>query len=163
MKRWAPWLLLLAGCASENPDLVIERQAAPLAEVSDSAWTPGSAILVAEAGALTFPQVLSLRMTIVDDAAADMPAPRSIAMAKVAPFGAGQLQVTQEATCQEMACTAEVSVDAMGESMLAITAQGPAGEERRCFYYAVVEAGTDTDALRADLEAQQTDCRFAAQ
>lgn len=162
MMRWVPWLLI-AGCASENPDMVVERQPAPLADVTDTAWTPGSVIVVAEAGALTFPQVLSLRMTIVDDAAAEVPIRQSIAMAKVAPYGTGQLEVTTEPSCHEMACTAEVSVGAMGESMLAITAQGPAGEERRCFYYAVVEAGTDTDALRADLETQQRDCRFAAQ
>lgn len=162
MMRWVPWLLI-AGCASENPDMVVERQPAPLADVTDTAWTAGSVIVVAESGALTFPQVLSLRMTIVDDAAAEVPIRQSIAMARVAPYGTGQLAVITEPSCHEMACTAEVSVGAMGESMLAITAQGPAGEERRCFYYAVVEAGTDTDALRADLEAQQRDCRFAAQ
>jgi hypothetical protein len=162
MKRWGV-MLLLAGCASENPDLVIERQPAPVAQATDAAWKRGSVILAGEPGTFTFPQPLALRFTIVDDAAAEMPAPQLIAKGKVALSGAGQAQVTVDTVCQPMYCTAEVSITGMGETMLAVTADGPSGGERDCFYYAVVDASTDTAALQAELETRQRDCRFAAE
>lgn len=161
MMRWVP-LVLLAACASENPDLVIERQPTPLAQATDAGWTRGSVILAGDPGAFTFPQPLSLRFTIVDDATLEMPTAELIAQPKLELSGAGQATVTVVPTCQPTHCTAEVSITGAGETMLAIEADGPAGIERACFYYAVVDTSTDTDALRADLETRQRDCRFAA-
>ncbi|HEY5951662.1 MAG TPA: hypothetical protein VIV40_39480 [Kofleriaceae bacterium] len=159
MRRWLP-LLLLPGCATDNPSLVVERQSSPLAQASDAAWKPGSVIFAGDPQAFTFPQPIALRFTIVDDVTAEMPMQLTIAQPKLAPFGTGTLAITVEPVCQAMYCTAEVSATAQGTSMLAIDATGPSGAERACFYYAVVDAATDTDALRADLEAQQQDCRF---
>ncbi len=162
MKRWVAlgMFIGLVGCTSENPTLVVERQAAPLAQATDTGWMHGSAIVAGEPGTFTFPQPIALRFTVVDDAAAEMPVAQLISKGKVGVFGAGQLQVTVEPTCQPTFCTAEVSVTAAGTSMLAIDANGPDGDERSCFYFAVVDASTDTDALRTELEKQQHDCRF---
>jgi len=163
MKRRLLFLLAaspLAACGTGNPDLVVERQPAPIAQVSDAGWKRGSVILAGEPGTFTFPQAVSLRFTVVDDATAEMPTQLGVSQGKVEPFGAVQLEVSAAATCESMQCTAELSVTAPGSSMVAIEATGPEGSERACFYYAVVDAGTDTDALRANLEAQQQDCRF---
>jgi hypothetical protein len=163
MKRWVALGMFvgLVGCTSENPSLIVERQAVPLDQATDAGWTRGSVILAGDAGAFTFPQPLSLRFTIVDDAAAAMPATQLISRGKVAIYGSGQLAVTAEPVCQPMSCTAELTIMEAGSSMVAIDADGPSGGERNCFYYAVVDATTDTDALRAELETQQRDCRFA--
>lgn len=162
MKRWVALGMLvgLVGCASENPSLIVERQAVPLAQATDGAWSRGSVILAGDPGAFTFPQPLSLRFTIVDDAAAEMPMTQLISSGKVATYGSGQFQVMVEPVCQPRFCTAEVSVTAAGSSMLALDAEGPNGGERICFYYAVVDASTDTDTLRAELETQQRDCSY---
>ena len=159
--RWLP-LLLIAGCATEDSSLVIERQPTTIAQATDSGWKRGSVILAGETGVFTFPQPVSLRLTMVDDATLEMPTQLAIMAPKVEPFGAGQLAVTVEPACDAMTCTAELSVAATGSSMIAIEAKGPYGTERACFYYAVVDSSTDTDALRVDLEAQQQDCRVGA-
>jgi len=166
MKRRLLTLLVvaspLAACGTENPDLVVERQPSPIEQASDTGWKRGSVILAGEPGTFTFPQAVSLRFTVVDNAAAEMPKALLVSQGKVEPFGTVQLEVSVAATCQPMECTGELSVTAAGTSMVAIEATGPNGVERACFYYAVVDADTDTDALRADLEAQQQDCRFMA-
>jgi hypothetical protein len=164
MKGWVPSLLVAAavtGCTSDHAALVVERQPASLADAQPSSWTAGSVIFAGDPQAFTFPQPVSLRFAIVDDPAAEMPLPLAISRPTVAPFGSGQLAVTVEPTCEGMHCTAELSVAAAGSSMVAIEAMGPGGDERACFYYAIVDESTDTDALRADLEAKQQDCRFA--
>lgn len=159
MKRWGV-LLLLAGCTTENPDLVIERQPTALAQATDAGWQRGSVILAGEPGAFTFPQPVSLRITIVDDATLDTPTAELIARPMLAVPGAGQATVTLEPVCQPTYCTAEISITGAGESMLAIEASGPSGGERDCFYYAVVDTTVDVDALKAELETRQRDCRF---
>ena len=153
-------LLLLAACSTENPDLVVERQASPVAQATSDGWKRGSVILAGDPGAFSFPQSVALRLTIVDNAAAEMPKPLAITSGAVAPFGSGVVEVAVAPTCSEMQCTAELRVTGAGSSMVAIDATGANGDERQCFYYAVVDAGTDTDALRAQLEQQQQDCRF---
>lgn len=161
MKRWGV-LLLLAGCAGENPDLVIERQAGTLAQATDDGWKRGSAVLTGDPGTFTFPHSVALRITIVDDAAAEMPVVKTITAANVEVAGTGQGTVAVAPVCDAMACTAEITIAAAGETMLAVTADGPAGGERDCFYYAiVVDANVDAAALHADLETRQRDCRFA--
>ena len=159
MKRWGV-LLLLAGCATENPDLVIERQPTPLAQATDAGWKRGSVILAGEPGAFTFPQAVSLRFTIIDDATSEMPAAQLISKPTLELSGAGQASVSVAPVCQPTVCTAEVSITGAGESMLAIEANGPDGGERDCFYYAVVDATADTEALQAELETRQRDCRY---
>ncbi|HEY5921930.1 MAG TPA: hypothetical protein VIV11_09685 [Kofleriaceae bacterium] len=161
--RWLP-LLLLAGCATEDSSLLIERQPTTIAQTSDTGWKRGSVILAGDAGIFTFPQPVSLRFTMVDDATLEMPTQLAITAPKLEPFGASsQLEVTIEPACDAMTCTAELSVTAMGSSVIAVQAKGPYGTERACFYYAVVDASTDTDALRTDLETQQQDCRINAE
>jgi len=159
MRRWLP-LVLLAACASENRSLVVERQASPVAQATDAGWKRGSVILSGEPGTFTFPQPIALRLTIVDDDTAEMPKYLAISMGTVDPFGAGAVEVSVAPDCQPMRCFAELRVTAAGSSMVAIEATGPKGIERQCFYYAVVDSGTDTDALRTSLEEQQRDCRF---
>lgn len=161
MKRWVALGMLvgLVGCASENPSLIVERQAVALDRATDAGWSRGSVILAGDPGAFTFPQPLSLRFTIVDDAAAEMPVTHLISKGRVAIYGSGRFEVTAEPVCQPMSCTAELTITEAGSSMVSIDADGPSGGERNCFYYAVVDASTDTDALRAELETQQRDCR----
>ena len=161
--RWVVAAVLFAACSTDNPSLVIERQGGTLAQASASGWTHGSVVLTGDPGVFTFPQSVSLRLTIVDDVTTEMPMQVSIANPKIEPYGSGQASLTVAPRCESMACTGEVSIAAAGSSMLAITADGPNGQERDCFYYAVADAGTDTDALKASLETQQRDCRFAKQ
>jgi hypothetical protein len=163
MMRALPMVLLLGACATENPDLVIERQPAPLAQVTDAGWKRGSVIIAAEPGTFAFPQPLSLRITIVDDATLETPTAELISRGAIELAGSGAAEVTTPPVCQPTFCTAEVSITAMGEAMLAITADGPAGGERDCFYYATVDTSADTDALRATLETRQRECRFMAE
>jgi hypothetical protein len=159
MIRWGV-VLLLAGCTTGNPDLVIERQHTLLADASDAGWKRGSVIMAGDVGAFTFPQAVSLRLTIVDDVTLETPTAQLIAQPKVE-LVSGPASITVAPQCQPMVCTAELSITALGEAMLSIEANGPEGGERDCFYYAVVDASTDTDALRATLETKQRDCRFA--
>jgi hypothetical protein len=161
MKGWGVPLLLLAACAGENPDLVIERQAGTVAQATEDGWKRGSVILAGDAGTFTFPHSLALRISIVDDVTLEMPTALAIASSQLELSGAGQGTIAIEPVCEGMYCTAEVTISAAGETVLAVTADGPEGGERDCVYYAVVDASADTDALRANLEARQRDCRFA--
>ena len=159
MMRWVP-LVLLVGCTSEVPSLVVERQPSTLAQATDSGWTHGSAILTGAPGIFTFPQPVSLRITAVDDFRAEMPKQIAISQTTVAPYGSGELAVTVEPTCDAMTCTAELSMTAAGSGLVAINAKA-SDDVRACFYYAVVDTSTDTMALQAQLEQSQEDCRFA--
>lgn len=160
MKRWGV-LLLLAGCASDNPDLVIERQPGTLARATEDGWKRGSVVLTGDPGSFTFPHSVALRITIVDDATSEMPTRQPISSANVEVVGTGQGTVAVAPVCDAMACTAEIAIAGAGETMLAVTADGPEGGERDCFYYAVVvDANVDAAALHADLETRQHDCRF---
>jgi hypothetical protein len=158
MMRWGA-VLLLAACSTENPDLVIERQHTLLEDTNDADWKRGSVIMAGDVAGFTFPQAVALRFTIVDDATLETPTAQLIAQPSIdVVSGPASVSITPE--CQPMYCTAELSITELGEAMFAIEADGPEGGERDCFYYAVVDAGTDTDALRMTLEAQQSDCRF---
>ena len=162
MMRWVA-LVLLVGCAEENPRLVIERQSATLADAAATGWSPGSALVTAQPGTFTFPQPLSVRFTIVSeevDATSGLPTPLAITMGAIEPFGSGPMEITTPATCEGMLCTAELNITAAGSSMVHISANGPNGAERECFYYSLVEGAADTMTLRAELETQQQDCKY---
>src|SRR5690242_1930141 len=99
MKGWvATVLVLAAGCTSDHDALVVERQPAPLADATPANWTAGSVIFAGDPQAFTFPQPVSLRFSIVDDPATEMPLPLAISKPTVAPFGSGQASVTVEPT-----------------------------------------------------------------
>ena len=163
MMRWVA-LVLLVGCTEENPYMRVERQSATLDEATAVGWSPGSALIVAQPGTFTFPQPLSVRFTIVSeevDATSGLPTPLAITMGAIEPFGSGPMEITTPATCEGMQCTAQLNITAAGSSMVHISANGPNGAERECFYYSLVEgAGVDTMTLRDELETQQQDCKY---
>lgn len=56
-------------------------------------------------------------------------------------------------------CTAQFDVVDYGASMSVVKTTGPAGRASDCFYYAIVDASVDVDALREQLDATLQTCR----
>jgi hypothetical protein len=157
----------LIACGSEEPsgNLVIEHQAHHRADVSDAAWTTGSAIVVSDAP--SFPQPLFVRVRMVDDDGAEL----GIASAGAYEYLLGQVEPVYIAdSCfrphfddAATYCVNDFDVVGPGGSVLFVTGRAvdrPLVKE--CFYYAVVDTSTDTDVLRRDLEARVDDCRANA-
>jgi hypothetical protein len=159
---------VLAACAdTSDPDMRVERQAATIADVKGSNWLEGGAVLVGAPGTFSFPQPLSVRISVVDSKQLDAngnPKQMQIRMASVATYGMdGELEILTQPTCTANYCTAELRVVAQGSSMLTLQAMGPGLETQDdCFYYGVYE---DADPAtvgaqhQMELEAQQADCR----
>lgn len=165
--RIAAALLLLGACTTDtDPDARIERQSTTLADANASAWKEGGGVLVAVPGTFTFPQPLSLRISIVDNKVPDAdgaPTQLTIKTATLAPYeSAATLEVVSAPTCSQNFCSAEFKVTGLGESMLTVSADGPDGKQNDCFYFAMYE---ETDPVtagtthRTELEAKQSDCR----
>lgn len=160
--------LLLPACTdTSDPDLRTERQTATLTNAKSTSWVEGGAVLVGVPGTFSFPQPLSLRISIVDSKVLDadgMPTQLKITSATLAPYNmdAGELTVKTEPTCAQNFCTAELVVSAQGSSMLTIQADGPNGKQNDCFYYGVYEDADPTTAgamYQTELEKKQKDCR----
>ena len=168
-------LLLLAALAAlvpacttdSDPDVRVERQTSTLDEADTAAWAKGGAVLVGLPGTFTFPQPLSLRISIVDNLVLDeemVPTQLRITGATLGPYGSEptQLTVTTQPTCAANFCSAELQVAAQGSSFLTIEADGPDGKQTECFYYGIYEDADPTTAgetHRTELEAKQSDCR----
>ncbi len=167
--RIAAGLLVLGACTTESdPDLRIERQSTTLADANAAAWTEGGAVLVAVPGTFSFPQPLSLRLSIVDNKvpdpnADDAPTQLTIKTASLTPYeSAATLEVISAPTCSQNFCTAELSVTGTGASMFTISADGPDGKQNDCFYFGVFEETdpvTSGTAHQAELETKQSECR----
>lgn len=165
--RIAACALLLAACTTDSdPDARIERQSTTLKNASTDAWAEGGAVMVAVPGTFSFPQPLSLRISIVDNKVldADMaPTQLTIKSAKLAPYEAAvTLETVSEPTCSQNFCTTELEVTGLGESMLTITAEGPDGTQHDCFYFGVYEEADPVTAgttYRRALEDKQAECR----
>ena len=163
----AAGLLVLGACTTESdPDLRIERQATTLADANAAAWTEGGAVLVAVPGTFSFPQPLSLRLSIVDSKMLDAemaPTQLKIQHASLTAYEtATTLEVVSQPTCSQNFCTAELSVTGTGASMFTISADGPDGEQNDCFYFGVFEETdpvTSGTAHQTELETKQSECR----
>lgn len=165
MKRCLVLAVVIAGCTTDfDPDVRVERQNATAATASADGWTEGGAVLVGEPGTFVFPQPLSLRMSIVDSKDVDADGVKkqlTITSASVEPVGAGTVEVVGMPACQQNYCIAELRVLAAGASMLEVAGTGPDGTQHECIYYGIYE---DADPAvgtthRAELEAQQSECR----
>jgi len=139
--------------------LLIEYQPRHAVVVEGGDWLRGNAIVVAEP---TFPQPLSVRVRVVDEADADY----GVARGGLTIYSATQLQVVTSgchyARPDEAAryCAYDFDVVGPGASMLLVTANAPHdGTLRDCFYYAIVPPTTDVDGLRATLDSQLAACR----
>src|SRR3954462_6113637 len=67
MRTCALLAMLLGACASDSdPDVHIERQSATVASANAASWAEGGAVLVGVPGTFSFPQPLSLRISVVD-------------------------------------------------------------------------------------------------
>ena len=160
--------LLLAACTDTSiPGLRTERQTATLADAKATSWIEGGAVLVAVPGTFSFPQPLSLRISVVDSEKLDanmMPTQLKISSATLAPYNndAGVLTVKTDPACAQNFCAAELVVSAQGSGILVIQSDGPDGKFNDCFYYGVYEADDTTAAgemYRTELEQKQRDCR----
>lgn len=159
---------LVPACTTDSdPDVRVERQTSTLDEANASAWAKGGAVLVAVPGTFTFPQPLSLRISIVDNLVLDeemVPTQLRITGATLGPYASEptQLTITSQPTCAANFCSAELEVAAQGSSFLTIEADGPDGKQTECFYYGIYE-DADPEAAgathRTELEAKQRDCR----
>jgi hypothetical protein len=165
--RIAACLVLLGACTTDSdPDVRIERQSATVADAKADAWAEGGAVLVAAPGTFSFPQPLALRISIVDSKVLDAegaPTQLTIKTATLATFEtANTLEVVSAPACSQNFCTAELKVTGSGSSMLTISATGPEGDQKDCFYFGVYEEADPAAAgatYREDLEAKQADCR----
>ena len=163
--RWCFFVACCAACsATEAPvgNLLIEYQARDRADVRDADWSSGSAIVVAEAP--SFPQPLSVRVRVVDDANADY----GVAQVSLSMYGTTQLQAGDTTSgcyyrLPDVAasyCTYDFDVVGLGSSMILVTANAPHDAPvRDCFFYAIVDSTTDVDVLRASLDARVDTCR----
>lgn len=170
MKGWSFVALALAtsACSSDSQSIRIERQPSTLAAATADGWVAGSAVIIGELGAFSFPQPVSIRVTLVDrdaEETAEMPAePKLVSMAKATVFGDGVGEITENITCQPDHCEVELMLSGVGLTMLQLTAQNTDGEEADCFYYGVYEepdpvAAGDVhrDAAEADEQACERD------
>jgi len=158
---------LVPACTTDSDeDVRVERQASTLDNASTAGWTEGGAVLVALPGTFSFPQPLSIRISVIDSKMLDeemVPTQLRISGATVALYGAdSQLTVKAQPTCAANFCTAEFEVAAQGASMLQVEADGPDGKLNECFYYGIFEADDPNTAgttHRTELEKQQRECR----
>ena len=159
---------LVPACTTDSdPDARVERQTSTLDNANAAGWSEGGAVLVGVPGTFSFPQPLSLRISIVDNLIPDeggAPTQLRITAATLGQYGSesSQLTVTTPPTCAANFCTAELEVAAQGSSFLTIEADGPDGKQTECFYYAIFEADdpvAEGTARRTELEAKQRDCR----
>lgn len=165
--RIAACVLLLAACTTESdPDARIERQSTTLEDANAQAWAEGGAVLVAVPGTFSFPQPLSLRISIVDHKVLDAemaPTQLTIKSATLTPYeSAATLETVSAPTCSQLFCTAELKVTGLGESMLTVSAEGPEGTQNECFYFGVYEDSDPVTAgasYRTTLEDKQAECR----
>lgn len=163
--RIAACLLLLGACTTDSdPDVRIERQSATIANAKSDAWAEGGAVLVAAPGTFSFPQPLSLRISIVDNIVLDAegaPTQLKIETASLGEFeSVATLETVSAPTCAQNFCTAELEVTSAGASLLTVSAKGPEGDQKDCFYFGVYEGDAASgETYRADLEAKQADCR----
>jgi hypothetical protein len=165
--RIAAGLLVLGACTTESdPDLRIERQSTTLADANAAAWAEGGAVLVAQPGTFSFPQPLSVRLSIVDSEVLDAegaPTALKIQTAKLDAYeSATSIEVVSQPTCSQTFCMAELSVKSTGASMFVVSAEGPEGTQNDCFYFGAFE---ETDPVTAgaahqtELETKQSECR----
>jgi hypothetical protein len=160
--------LAATACSSDSQSIRIERQPASLGATKSDAWVEGSAVVVGQTGSFSFPQPVSIRITLIDRDAVeaeteDMPAePKLITRSQVTVFGDGTGEVTENVTCQPTYCTAEVTLSGLGLTLLQLSAQNTDGEESDCFYYGVYEEADPAaagDAHREAAEADQAECQ----
>jgi hypothetical protein len=159
---------LLPACMTDSdPDLRIERQSTTLDDANAASWAEGGAVLVAVPGTFTFPQPLSVRISIVDNKVLDEEmAPTQLRINAVT-LGAyaeepTQLTVKSAPSCAANFCSAELEVAAQGSSLLTIEADGPDGKLTDCFYYGIYEVddpSTGGTTYREELESKQRECR----
>ena len=149
-------------CSAETYELVVERQPVVLEQARSDAWIVGSGIATLDA--LTFPQPLTLRFSVVDDAANPKLA-LPLKGVRFDTYGASQLQVRAPQTCPRSTpdsaavyCLSEFSVADAGLSMLVMHAETSAGIATTCFYYGVVDATFDAQSLRDEQEAKKRMC-----
>jgi hypothetical protein len=160
-------LVVASACNAADPDVRVERQAAPLADATDANWQTGGAAMVGTAGSFAFPQHVALRISLVDGNSVDAEGVATalpIDTVTLELHGAASGDVSIEPTCDALACTAELLVLEAGTTMLEVVATGPDDSEGDCFYYAVQEDADPAAAsasLRTELETQQATCRKA--
>lgn len=163
MKGWSFVALALAigACSSDSQSIRIERQPSTLAAAQADGWVTGSAIIIGEPGAFSFPQPVSIRITLVDrdaEETAEMPSePKLVSMAKATVFGDGVGEISENVTCQPDHCEAELTLNGIGLTMLQLTAQNTEGEEADCFYYGVYEEADPVAAGDVHREAAEAD------
>jgi hypothetical protein len=155
----------LVACAGDTSTIHIERQASTLATATEDGWVAGGAVLVGAPGTFTFPQPVSLRITLVDPDADPMaeepPEPMLVSMSKLTIFGEAVAEITENVTCQPTYCEAELTVADFGQTMLQVTATNPDADEGDCFYYAIYESDDPASAgesYRTTAEADQNEC-----
>lgn len=165
MRLVAALVVVLGACAGDNASIYIERQASTLADATDDGWVAGGAVLVGAPGTFSFPQPVSLRISLVDpdaDPDAEEPAaPMLVSMSKLTIFGEAVAEITENVVCQPTYCEAELTVADFGQTMLQVTAENADADEVDCFYYAIYESDDPsgaTEGYRATAEADQTDC-----
>ena len=161
------WLLVGVCACSDAAEpvghLLVEYQPRDRAEVRDGDWSAGSAIVVADAP--TFPQPVSVRVRVVDETGMDY----GVGQVSLNMYGSSNLQPGETTSgcyyrLPDVAatyCTYDFDVVGPGSSMMIVTANAPyeGAAHRDCVYYAVVDATSDVDGLRASLEAQAAKCR----
>lgn len=161
MRACLALLVFAAACSSGDLTIRIERQPTTLANATADGWVAGGALLVAAPGSFSFPQPVSLRITLVDPDA-EMPEPQLISSGKLTVFGEGVAEISENLTCQPTYCEAELTITAAGDAMLQAIAQGKDNEGSDCFYYGVHEDADPTaasPALYDAIEAKQQDCQ----
>lgn len=167
MKVCLGLVVALAACTQdEDLDIRVERQSATLATATESGWTTGSTVLVATPGTFTFPQPLSLRISMIDSKVdveeGATPTLLTISRTTMAQYEAGPFEIVSEPVCQPTYCEAELSITDFGRSMLELTVVGTDGTEPDCFYFGVYEDADPTTAsiaLRDEAEEQQGECK----
>lgn len=154
-------VVLLAACAGDSTTLRVERQPATLDDTTDDAWLAGGVVLVGEPGAFTYPQPVSVRVSLVERDV-EMAEPKLISRTTIAAFDdEGTFEITRNPVCQPTHCEAELRLNASGVAMLQVTATGKDGDEVDCFYYAVYEDADPAGATAArydEIEVKQRDC-----
>jgi hypothetical protein len=157
-------LLLLAvlaagACSDDNTVLLVERQPSALSAATADGWTPGSAVVVAAPGSLTFPQPIAIRISIVDRTQ-DEPMPQPIGTGMLGSYGVSPV-ITVPFSCQPTFCDAELQLSEQGSIIVQLSATGPDGTETDCFYYGVYEDADPASATathREELETEQRRC-----
>jgi len=162
----ACFVVLLAACATRSdPDVRVERQAAAFDDIKAANWVEGGAVLVALPGTFTFPQPVSLRISVIDSkelTADGVPTQLAVMTASVGVYDQGPIEIARQPACQQNYCTAELRVNAQGAGILTIITNGVAGTQKDCFYYGIYEDADPAAAgtmYQTQLEKQQSACR----